>query len=330
MPSTTFPKRRIMVVYQTPAPFVMNDVQIIQKTWDIRRLQYVGKKRMPTLVSHLSKSHLVYCWFALGHATTSVLLSKILRKKSIVVAGGWDVVYLPEIDYGAMKSPRRIGKTRFALGNADKVLAVSESTKERVLDWVDRDVEVVYNGVDTEKFTPKGERENLVLTVAGVSNEVTYRVKGIDVFLKVAERNPDIDFAIVGSHSPEWESRLRNMASRNVNITGGMSERNLIEQYRKARIYAQLSYHESFGVALAEAMSCGCIPVATNRFALPEVVGDAGSLVDYGDVEGTEEAINRNISGKNGERARQRIKSKFDLKAREVRLTKIISDCLEG
>ncbi|MGH9246393.1 MAG: glycosyltransferase family 4 protein [Acidimicrobiales bacterium] len=46
------------------------------------------------------------------------------------------------------------------------------------------------------------------------------------------------------------------------------------------------SRYEGFGIPLAEAMALGCPVIAADATALPEVVGDAGILVDPGDVEG--------------------------------------------
>ncbi|MEO7555918.1 MAG: glycosyltransferase, partial [Acidimicrobiales bacterium] len=40
-----------------------------------------------------------------------------------------------------------------------------------------------------------------------------------------------------------------------------------------SQVYAQLSWHEAFGVSVAEAMLCGCTPVVTDVPALQEVAG---------------------------------------------------------
>lgn len=276
------------------------------------------------------RSNFVYCWFIMGHATSSVMLSNAMGKKSILIAGGWDVIYLPEIEYGAMNNPKRIERTKYALRNADRVLAVSESTKQEVLQWVDRDVDVVYNGVNTEKYHPEGEKRDLVVTVAAIDNLVRYKKKGIETFLDVAVRMPDVDFAIVGKNSPEWDAKLREMAPKNTTITGKISEERLLSHYQEAKVYAQLSYHESFGVALAEAMSCGCIPVTTNRFALPEVAGDTGYFAEYGDTEESVEAVRKALETPDGGICRERIVNNFSMEARERGLLQIITEVLSG
>lgn len=55
--------------------------------------------------------------------------------------------------------------------------------------------------------------------------------------------------------------------------------------YRLADVYATASLHEGFGVPLLEAMASGTPVVATNATAHPSVLGDAGVLVEPGNVE---------------------------------------------
>jgi glycosyltransferase involved in cell wall biosynthesis len=40
------------------------------------------------------------------------------------------------------------------------------------------------------------------------------------------------------------------------------------------------SLHETFGLPILEAMSCGCPVISSDQTACPEIVGDAGLLVD--------------------------------------------------
>ncbi|HNT74060.1 MAG TPA: glycosyltransferase [Anaerolineae bacterium] len=54
----------------------------------------------------------------------------------------------------------------------------------------------------------------------------------------------------------------------------------LLALYQQCSIYAHLSPYEGFGLPVLEAMHCGAPCVAANRASLPEVLGDAGLLVD--------------------------------------------------
>ena len=56
-------------------------------------------------------------------------------------------------------------------------------------------------------------------------------------------------------------------------IPGPLSiENNLLDLYCKSSIYLQLSIDESFGMAVVEAMACGCIPIVSQYGALTEIV----------------------------------------------------------
>jgi glycosyltransferase involved in cell wall biosynthesis len=54
--------------------------------------------------------------------------------------------------------------------------------------------------------------------------------------------------------------------------------------YRAARALIFPSLFEGFGIPIVEAMACGCPVAASDRSALPEVVGDAGVLFDATDA----------------------------------------------
>ena len=61
--------------------------------------------------------------------------------------------------------------------------------------------------------------------------------------------------------------------------------------YNGATIFVTVSLSEGFGLPPLEAMACGTPVVASKVFSLPEVVGDAGILVDPNDTEQIAEAL---------------------------------------
>ena len=61
-----------------------------------------------------------------------------------------------------------------------------QDEKEEVKNHLGLHSKMVYNCVDSEKFKPEGEKEDIVLTVGAVKKE-TWKRKGIDVFLDVAD-----------------------------------------------------------------------------------------------------------------------------------------------
>src|SRR6266511_1033138 len=71
----------------------------------------------------------------------------------------------------------------------------------------------------------------------------------------------------------------------NVVFTGQIREQDKAPLYSAATVFAFPSLYEGFGMPVLEAMACGTPVVTSNRSALPEVVGDAGLLVDPTDPD---------------------------------------------
>jgi glycosyltransferase involved in cell wall biosynthesis len=71
-----------------------------------------------------------------------------------------------------------------------------------------------------------------------------------------------------------------------VTFPGFVPDDELALWYSSAAVFAFPSRYEGFGLPLLEAMACGAPVVSSSASSLPEVVGDAGVLVDPSDVEG--------------------------------------------
>ena len=65
----------------------------------------------------------------------------------------------------------------------------------------------------------------------------------------------------------------------------GVFDQPLAHLYHSAAVLALPSHYEGFGLPPLEAMHCGCPVVTSNRGSLPEIVGDAGDLLDADDVD---------------------------------------------
>jgi glycosyltransferase involved in cell wall biosynthesis len=273
---------------------------------------------------------IVYSWWANLNAVFTVLFSALLRKKSIVVVGGYEVAYVPEINYGTLLFPTGRLEVKFILRHASKIIAISESSKNGILRFATpKNLKLVYNGVDTKKFSPSGTKENSVITVVKTVSPATVEIKRLDTFLKASVYLPDVKFILVGEISSGLRDSLKKLGGSNVEFTGYLDPEALLAYYQKAKVYCQLSTHESFGVALAEAMACGCVPVVTRKYSLPEIVGDTGFYVPYNDPEATAEAIEKALRSGKGAKARERMQKYFSSKAREKKLIREISDLIE-
>jgi len=81
--------------------------------------------------------------------------------------------------------------------------------------------------------------------------------------------------------------------TRNVRRPGRVSPEELEASFRESAALVYPSTYEGFGLPLVEAMALGCPVIASDRTALPEVLGGAGILVPPDDVDGWAEAMLR-------------------------------------
>ncbi|MEN8098730.1 MAG: glycosyltransferase family 1 protein [Chloroflexota bacterium] len=70
----------------------------------------------------------------------------------------------------------------------------------------------------------------------------------------------------------------------------------LVALYNGASMLVLPSFYEGFGLPALEAMSCGTPVIVSNAGSLPEIVGEAGILVDPKDIDGLADAISRVLS----------------------------------
>jgi glycosyltransferase involved in cell wall biosynthesis len=229
------------------------------------------------LLFQIWKFDALFVWFADYHSFLPVVFAKTTGKKSFVVVGGYDVVKMPELNYGVFVSKIRGYCALFSMKQSTLNLAVSKNV-ERKVRWITKktNTQLLYNCVNIPaKNNLQIEKENLIITVGLIDSERTFFLKGIDTFLKVAETLPNFRFMVIGM-SKNLSHEILNTRPKNVEWIERVNHDELENYYKKAKIYCQFSRSESFGVAIVEAMNFGCIPVVTNVGGMPEIVGNYG------------------------------------------------------
>ena len=105
---------------------------------------------------------------------------------------------------------------------------------------------------------------------------------------------------MVGKCAWLYDETLRALHDTRLNdsviLTGYVPESDLPALYSGALCFVYPSYFEGFGLPPLEALQCGTPVVIGNRTSLPEVVGDAGLLVDPFDVDALAGAVERLIN----------------------------------
>lgn len=193
------------------------------------------------------------------------------------------------------------------------VIVDSEFTKSRLLDCsgiLPEKVTVIPCGVDS-RFHPRSEEEVNAATVALSLPSTRYILsvgslehrKNLNRLLAawstVQRRLPD-DLWLVIAGAKGSSLVFRDVAPEGqegrvprVHFTGYVADEYLPALYSGALAFAYMSVYEGFGLPPLEAMAAG-IPVLTgNMTSIPEVVADAGLMVDPFDVEAIADGLNR-------------------------------------
>ncbi len=323
--------KKVLLVHISPElpSFVKRDIDILSTRFDVETFFYSGRRDVPRLVRRVLSNDLTYSWFSWDNAAWAVKLSRLFGKKSVTVVGGFDVARVPEINYGNLLNLSSARRTRYAINRADTVIAVSRSTQEEAVRFSGRsEIEVVYHGFDSEEFFPDGEKEDLVLSVGDV-NASNMKRKGIVAFVETAKTLPTVSFLLVGRIHENIRETLEEEKPDNLQLLGRVSDSELLRFMQKSKVYVQVSAHEGFGCSLAEAMLCECVPVVTSRGALPEVVGDTGLHVRFGDRQATADAVEKALKRNSmGRKARERIRKCFPLEKRRRAILERVEDLL--
>ncbi len=328
--------RRILFVYPWPdQSFIRKDEQLLGRHFQLRVLHWSRNFQFyKQLIWILWRREvdLVYLWFLLpDYAALTLALARRAGIPLVLVTGGYDVASIPAIRFGNMRKLHHRLQGRWVLGLCDLILPFSDFAGGEVLRWAQPRGRMVtlYPGIDAGYFTPPatGSGRSGVITVGKV-NPLFNVQKGLLGLARASRAFPDVPFTILGTiQDPAAAEQLRREGGPNLAILDRrLSDDELRDWYRKSSVYAQLSAHEGFGIAVAEAMACGCTPVVCRGTASPEVVGPHGQQVDFGDLEGTVSGIRRALSTANSEReaGRERIRTLFPPERRERELLELL------
>jgi glycosyltransferase involved in cell wall biosynthesis len=148
----------------------------------------------------------------------------------------------------------------------------------------------------------------------------------IEAMKKIILSIPDVQL-VIGGRRGDGHSVIEGMIEKyglsgNVTMLGEISEDQKIRYYQECILYLQPTRYEGFGLAIAEAMSCGAAVISTDAGEVRNLVGDCGIILDSckPDVIGT--AVIRALEDKDrilelGQKASARILEFFPAERRE-------------
>jgi glycosyltransferase involved in cell wall biosynthesis len=288
---------------------------------------------------------LYFSWWASG-SFIPLIKAKISGKPIIVIAGGNEsMLYRDSIDefpagYLSTQWYKKIA-TKLTLRLASKICVVSNFMLEDTKKLGATNPIVLHNSVDTNRFKISDFNREYVTIIFKLDENVTKLKRG-EIFIRsipeILKKFPIQKFLIIGKKA-NYYSKLKELCnllgiSNSIEFIGSVKNIEIIEWLQKSKVYVQISDTETFGVAIAEAMSCGTHVVVSKRGAIPEVVGQDGVYVDHNDPISTANGIIKILQMEDStynlisHKLRQRIIDNFSYSLRKAKLEEIIKELL--
>jgi len=228
----------------------------------------------------------------LWHAT-SIWEAPLSTKKPLVVTIHDMTPFLFPQLRGDKVSNNQKKRTLAVCRRADKIIAVSKATADdlgRIIPDAKNKTVVVPLGVENSfRVMPAVKKEKVILVVGTVEPR-----KNLPMLFKAFADLPvsikdEYRIWVVGAKG--WRDsdifKSANALGDSIKFWGYVDDRQLVELYNKAEVFAFPSLYEGFGLPLLEAMACGAPIIANNISSIPEVVGDCALLINSSQKEWT-------------------------------------------
>jgi len=246
---------------------------------------------------------LPYRWFFRNNATIrhffNFIVPPFCKGKKVVTVHDLGFKRFPETVMSKTRKLLRLGLGK-SIKRADLVLADSAFTRQEILHFYDcpaDKVRVLYAGVDTRVYHPGIPSD----TIASAKEK--YGIKGdyilymgtleprknierlLEAYIQLANKRPDVPpLVLVGRKGWMYDGIFQKITEHGIQervlFTGYVPEADKPALLSGALFFCFPSLYEGFGLPPLEAMACGTPVLVSDAASLPEVVGDAGLLVD--------------------------------------------------
>lgn len=210
--------------------------------------------------------------------------------------------------------------TKFSAEFADHIITISNFSKQDIVEQygVSKEkITVAYPGYDADIFHPIENKKKIEQILKKYNIDKNYIIyigtiqprKNLTRLIEAFSRvNDKLRLVIVGKsgglgregwmYQDIMETPKRLGIEDRVIFTGFIPQEDLPYLLSGAVVYVQPSLWEGFGIPVLEAMACGTAVIVSNISSLPEVVGQAGLLIDPYSIDQIEQAIRTILSDK--------------------------------
>jgi len=220
--------------------------------------------------------------------------------KSIIVVH--DLAYfMPELNaYSLIDTIYMKHMIKSSLKRADGVISVSQNTKSDIIKLIGTDenkIKIVYEAADSKykktidiiKLKEIKAKYKLCDKFIFYSGSLSPRKNMVRFLLAYDKIKAKIPHKLVLTGGRSWNDRnvreIINQMGESVIKLGYVNDEDMPFVYNLADLFVYPSLYEGFGLPPLEAMACGCPVITSNTSSIPEVVGDAGVMVDPHDVD---------------------------------------------
>jgi phosphatidyl-myo-inositol dimannoside synthase len=299
---------------------------------------------LKTMMLHVKNHYdiIILGHFMTTHAIGAILISELQGIPYVVLSHGND------LDYQISNWIDEI-VANIVIKNSSQFLCNSYYVKEKILKKGYRGgVNIFHPGVDTEKFNPNIDKDEIQIRYANKENKIIFTAarlvsyKNIENILRslvfVIKKIPNITYIIAGEGEQRYN--LGNISrdigiDKYVKFIGYVENDKLPAIYCASDIYVMPSIIETFGISFIEANACGK-PVIGGQIGGVEdaiVNGETGLLVNPNNIEEIAEAIikilsDNNLSEKLGKNGRKRAEKEFDWKIKGKEIETLLQNIL--
>jgi glycosyltransferase involved in cell wall biosynthesis len=244
-----------------------------------------------------------------------------------LVVTAYDAMYEVFPEYAKIRASRNYRWQRKALRSADRLLAISCSTKEDLFQFyqikADR-ITVIPLAADPVFHAQRGKGQlsavsrKYALPSRFVLSILSYEprkntigvIKAFAQFIRVTGFPHDL--VLFGNRGSGLTSDaierviMEAQLQQRVRLLGRVSDEELASLYELAEFFVFPSLYEGYGLPVVEALACGTSVLAADASSMPEVLGDAGMLVNMADVGALRDAMTQVASDVHLRHAMQR------------------------
>jgi phosphatidylinositol alpha-mannosyltransferase len=212
-----------------------------------------------------------------------MLGAQIVAKASCPVIATFHAIH-PETPMGRSIETFRIPWSKSIFSRLTALTAVSNAAATFVRERTGRDVTIIPNGIDLQKYTyepqPKAPKQKTILYVGRLEKRkgVIYLIKA---YAALAGSRDDVSLVLAGDGDlrDNLEEYVKDNKIPRVTFLGFVSEAKKLQLLHEAAVFCSPAlYGESFGIVLLEAMASGTVTVAGDNVGYAGVLAGTGRL----------------------------------------------------